>query len=48
MRYTSRMENSGFIASVVTTSVSYDNALAKAVNSLYKPEMVDHLKKGMD
>ena len=45
MGYTSIMEDSGFIAYVVTTSVSYDNVLAKAVNNLYKSEMVDHLKK---
>ena len=45
IRYTSRMTDSGIIASVSTTSDSYDNALAETVNGLYKSEMIHYLKE---
>ena len=45
IRYTSRMKDSGIIASVGTTGDSYDNALAETVNGLYKSEVVHYLKE---
>lgn len=45
IRYTSRMTDSGIIASVGTTGDSYDNALAETVNGLYKSEVIEHLKE---
>ena len=45
IRYTSRMMDSGIIASVGTTGDSYDNALAETVNVLYKSEVIDYLKE---
>ena len=44
IRYTSRMTDSGIIASVGTTGDSYDNALAETVNGLYKSEVIHYLK----
>ena len=44
IRYTSRMTDSGVIASVGTTGDSYDNALAETVNGLYKSEVIHYLK----
>ena len=45
IRYTDRMADSGIITSVGTTGDSYDNALAKAVNGLYKSEVIEYLKE---
>ncbi len=45
IRYTSRMADSSVIASVGTTGDSYDNALAKTVNGLYKSKAIDYLKE---
>ena len=45
IRYTSRMKDSGVIASVGTTGDSYDNALAETVNGLYKSEVIYYLKE---
>ncbi|MGP5135371.1 IS3 family transposase, partial [Psychrobacter cibarius] len=45
IRYTSRMTDSGIIASVGTTGDSYDNALAETVNGLYKSEVIHYLKE---
>ena len=45
IRYTSRMTDSGVIASVGTTGDSYDNALAETVNGLYKTEVIYYLKE---
>ena len=45
IRYTDKMVISSVIASVGTTSDSYDNALAKTVNGLYKSEVIEYLKK---
>jgi len=38
------MAASSVIASVSTTGDSYDNALAKTVNGLYKSEVIHYLK----
>ncbi|MDN3398756.1 IS3 family transposase [Psychrobacter sp. APC 3426] len=43
--YTSRMTDSGVIASVGTKGDSYDNALAETVNGLYKTEVIHYLKQ---
>ena len=42
MRYTQRLADAdaGAVASVGSTGDSYDNALAEAFNSLFKPELV--------
>lgn len=45
IRYTSRMTDSGVIASVGTKGDSYDNALAEKVNGLYKTEVIHYLKQ---
>ncbi len=45
IRYTSRMTDSGVIASVGTTGDSYDNALAETVNGLYNSEVIHYLKE---
>lgn len=45
IRYTDKMTDSSVIASVGTTSDSYDNALAEMVNGLYKFEMNHYLKQ---
>lgn len=45
IRYTSRMTDSGVIASVGTTGDSDDNALAETVNGLYKSEVIEYLKE---
>ena len=45
IRYTSRMHDSGIIASVGTTDDSYENALAETVNGLYKSEVIEYLKE---
>jgi hypothetical protein len=40
VRYTQRLAEAGAVASVGSTGDSYDNALAEAVNSLFKAELV--------
>ena len=45
IRYTSRMTDSGIIASVGTTGDSYDNALTEMVNGLYKSKVIHYLKQ---
>ncbi len=45
IRYTSRVTDSGVIASVSTTGDSYDNALTETVNGLYKAEVIHYLKQ---
>ena len=40
IRYTQRLAEAGAVASVGSTGNSYDNALAKAFNSLFKAELV--------
>ena len=42
MRYTQRLAEAGAVASVGSTGDSYDNALAEAVNSLFKAELIRH------
>jgi len=44
IRYTSRMTDSGIIASVGTIGDSYDNALAETVNGLYRSEVIEYLQ----
>ena len=41
IRYTNRLEAANLRASVGTTGDSYDNALAKTVNGLYKTEVIE-------
>ena len=40
VRYTQRLSEAGAVASVGSTGDSYDNALAEALNSLYKAELI--------
>ena len=40
LRYTQRLANAGAVASVGSTGDSYDNALAEALNSLFKAELI--------
>ncbi len=40
VRYTERLEQEGAVTSVGSKGDSYDNALAEAVNSLYKAELI--------
>ncbi|MDO4239240.1 IS3 family transposase [Micrococcus sp.] len=40
VRYTQRLAQAGAVASVGSTGDSYDNALAKAFNSLFKAELI--------
>ena len=40
IRYTERLEEAGAVTSVGSKGDSYDNALAEAVNSLYKSELI--------
>ena len=40
IRYTQRLAEEGAVASVGSRGDSYDNALAEAVNSLYKAELI--------
>ena len=40
IRYTERLVEAGLHASIGTVGDSYDNALAEAVNGLYKAELV--------
>ncbi|MCD1144992.1 IS3 family transposase [Kocuria sp. LUK] len=42
VRYTQRLAEAGAVASVGSTSDSYDNALAEAFNSLFKAELIRH------
>ena len=42
VRYTQRLEDQGAVASVGSKGDSYDNALAEAVNGLYKAELIHH------
>ena len=43
VRYTQRLAEAGAVASVGSTGDSYDNALAEALNSLFKAELVRNL-----
>ena len=40
IRYTERLEDAGAVRSVGSRGDSYDNALAEAVNGLYKAELI--------
>jgi putative transposase len=40
IRYTERLAETGAVCSVGSRGDSYDNALAEAVNSLYKAELI--------
>lgn len=40
IRYTQRLTEAGLVASVGSTGDSYDNALAEALNSLFKAELI--------
>jgi putative transposase len=40
IRYTERLEDAGAVCSVGSRGDSYDNALAEAVNGLYKAELI--------
>jgi putative transposase len=40
IRYTERLAEAGAVSSVGSTGDSYDNALAEAVNGLYKTELI--------
>ena len=40
IRYTERLEQAGFNASVGSVGDSYDNALAETINGLYKTELI--------
>jgi putative transposase len=40
VRYTERLAQAGAVASVGSTGDSYDNAMAEALNSLFKAELV--------
>ena len=42
VRYTQRLADEGAVASVGSRGDSYDNALAEAVNGLYKAELIGH------
>jgi len=42
IRYTERLAEAGIAAYVGSVGDSYDNALAEAVNSLYKAEVIRH------
>jgi putative transposase len=42
IRYTQRLADQGAVASVGSRGDSYDNALAEAVNGLYKAELIRH------
>jgi putative transposase len=42
VRYTQRLADEGAVASVGSKGDSFDNALAEAVNSLYKAELIHH------
>jgi transposase InsO family protein len=42
IKYTERLAEAGFNASVGSTSDSYDNALAETINGLYKAEVIYH------
>lgn len=50
MRYTERLEAAEAVASVGSKGDSYDNAMAEALNSLFKAELVRNLGpwKGID
>ena len=39
-RYTDRLNEAGFTASVGSVGDSYDNALAETINGLYKTEVI--------
>ena len=40
IRYSERLDEAGFRASVGTVGDSYDNALAETINGLYKAEVI--------
>jgi putative transposase len=40
IRYATRLENAGAVASIGTVGDSYDNAMAESINGLYKAECV--------
>ena len=42
IKYTERLSDAGFHASVGSTGDSYDNALAETINGLYKAEVIHH------
>jgi putative transposase len=42
VRYTQRLADEGAVASVGSKGDSFDNALAEAVNGLYKAELIHH------
>ncbi|EWH08063.1 transposase ORFB [Catenovulum agarivorans DS-2] len=42
IKYTERLSEAGFNASVGSTGDSYDNALAETINGLYKAEVIHH------
>jgi putative transposase len=42
IRYTQRLADEGAVASVGSKGDSFDNALAEAVNGLYKAELIRH------
>jgi putative transposase len=50
VRYTDRLQAAEAVASVGSKGDSYDNAMAEALNSLFKAELVRHLGpwKGID
>ena len=50
MRYTDRLNDAEAVASVGSKGDSYDNAMAEALNSLFKAELVRNLGpwKGID
>jgi len=50
IRYTERLSEAGFTASVGSVGDSYDNALAETINGLYKTEVIhkDGPWKGLD
>ena len=42
IRYSERLTEAGFNASVGSVGDSYDNALAESINALYKAEVIHH------
>ena len=46
IRYTERLAEIGAVPSIGTVGDSYDNALAEAVNGLYKTELIRHPSRG--
>ncbi len=50
IRYTDRLAEAGFNASVGSVGDSYDNALAETINGLYKAEVIhkDGPRRGLE